>query len=94
MSNGAMGAEIIARGKLAAKGAKAKSVKVRTGYIPKAGDVVKLVDAVNVAAYPKYGAIGVTVRVVQPNTVFPERKVKEELKKSSEPAVEKNAQQA
>lgn len=76
ISNGALGAEIIARGKLAAKGAKARRIKVRHGYIPKAGDVVKLADEAQVAAYPKYGAIGVSVRIVQPGTVFPDRVIK------------------
>ncbi|MEM3215870.1 MAG: 30S ribosomal protein S3 [Candidatus Micrarchaeaceae archaeon] len=76
MSNGAMGAEIIATGKLAAKGAKAKQIKVRQGYIPKAGNVVKLAKRSSVAAYPKYGAIGVMVRIVKPGTVFPQQKKK------------------
>ena len=76
LENGAMGAEIIATGKLAAKGAKAKQIKVRSGYIPKAGDVVKLVDEAHVASYPKYGAIGIVVRIVQPGTVFPSPKPK------------------
>jgi small subunit ribosomal protein S3 len=77
MLNGALGAEIIAAGKLAAKGARAKSVKVRLGYLPKAGDITKLVDEAKIAAYPKYGAIGITVRIVQPGTVFPDRQMKE-----------------
>ncbi|MGC8629103.1 MAG: 30S ribosomal protein S3 [Candidatus Micrarchaeia archaeon] len=77
MSNGAMGAEIIATGKLAAKGAKAKQIKLRQGYIPKAGDVVRLVKEARIAAYPKYGAIGVVVRIVKPGTVFPQPRKKE-----------------
>jgi len=72
INNGAMGAEIIATGKLAAKGAKSRQIKVRQGYIPKAGDVVKLVKEARLAAYPKYGAIGVVVRIVKPGTVFPQ----------------------
>lgn len=71
MDNGALGAEIIAQGKLAAKGAKAKSIKVRLGYLPKAGNVTKLIDEAKVASYPKYGAIGIQVRIVQPGTKFP-----------------------
>ncbi len=77
MLNGALGAEVIAAGKLAAKGARAKQIKVRLGYLPKAGDVTNLVDEAKVAAYPKYGAIGITVRIVQPGTVFPDRVIKE-----------------
>ena len=54
----------------------AKKMKVRLGYLPKSGDVTKLVDEAKIAAYPKYGAIGVTVRLVKPGTVFPDRAVK------------------
>ncbi|MCL5239247.1 MAG: 30S ribosomal protein S3 [Candidatus Marsarchaeota archaeon] len=75
MENGALGAEIIATGKLAAKGAKAKQIKVRFGYIPKAGDSVKLVDKARVTSYPKYGAIGIQVMIVQPGTSFPDRQI-------------------
>ncbi|MGC8587194.1 MAG: 30S ribosomal protein S3 [Candidatus Micrarchaeia archaeon] len=77
ITNGALGAEIIASGKLAAKGAKARTIKVRHGYLPKAGGVTSLVDEAKIAAYPRYGAIGITVRIVQPGTVFPDRKIKE-----------------
>jgi small subunit ribosomal protein S3 len=84
---GALGAEIVAAGKLAAKGAKARTMKVRFGYLPKAGDSTKLVGEAHVAAYPKYGAIGVTVRIVQPGTVFPDREIKKiELPKAIEAA--------
>lgn len=84
---GALGAEIVAAGKLAAKGAKARTMKVRFGYLPKAGDTVKLVGEAHVAAYPKYGAIGVTVRIVQPGTIFPDREMKKiELPKAIEAA--------
>ncbi len=83
MNNGALGAEIVATGKLAAKGARAKQMKVRLGYLPKAGNVTKLVDEAKVTSYPKYGAIGLQVRIVQPGTVFPHMKVKKvELPKS------------
>ncbi len=71
MENGALGVEIVASGKLAAKGARAKSIRKVVGYIPKVGDVVKLVNEAHVSAYPKYGAIGIKVRIVPPGTVFP-----------------------
>ncbi|MGC8680193.1 MAG: 30S ribosomal protein S3 [Candidatus Micrarchaeia archaeon] len=76
MENGALGAEIITTGKLAAKGAKAKQIKKSVGYIPKAGNVVELVKEAHTTAYPKYGAIGVKVRIVPPGTVFPDRDIK------------------
>ncbi|MCL4411178.1 30S ribosomal protein S3 [Candidatus Marsarchaeota archaeon] len=76
MENGALGAEIIISGKLAAKGARAKSIRKSVGYIPKAGDVINLVNKGVATAYPKYGAIGVVVRIVPPGTVFPDREIK------------------
>ena len=83
INSGALGAEIVAQGKLAAKGAKAKTIKVRLGYLPKSGNVTKLVDEAKVASYPKYGAIGIQVRIVQPGTKFPQRVIKKvEMPKS------------
>jgi Ribosomal protein S3, C-terminal domain. len=52
MNNGALGAEIVATGKLAAKGARSKQMKIRLGYLPKAGNVTKLVDEAKVACTP------------------------------------------
>lgn len=76
IANGAMGAEIIASGKLAAKGARARSIRKSIGYIPKAGDITSLVREATATAYPKYGAIGVKVRIVPPGTVFQGRTIK------------------
>jgi len=73
MENGALGAEIIASGKIAAKGGRSKSFRVFAGYIPKAGEPARLVLQNHVTAYPKSGAIGVLVRIVAPNTVFPDK---------------------
>ena len=72
----ALGAEIVASGKLAAKGARAKSIRKSIGYIPKAGDISRLVREAAAVAYPKYGAIGVKVRLVPPGTVFQDRVIK------------------
>jgi small subunit ribosomal protein S3 len=76
IENGALGAEIIIGGKLAAKNARAKTSRKSVGYIPKAGDVTNLVREGVATAYPKYGAIGVKVRIVPPGTVFPDREMK------------------
>ena len=75
MENGALGAEIVASGKLAAKGARGKTIRKSIGYIPKAGNVTELVRSAHETSYPKYGAIGVLVRIVPPGTVFPDRKI-------------------
>lgn len=76
IENGALGAEIIASGKLAAKGARGKTIRKSIGYIPKAGNVTELVREAHATSYPKYGAIGVKVRIVPPGTVFPDRELK------------------
>ena len=73
MDAGALGAEIIASGKIGAKGARAKTMRVIAGYIPKAGEPARLVKEAHVTAYPKAGAIGVMVRLVLPGTVFPDK---------------------
>ncbi|MGC8669890.1 MAG: 30S ribosomal protein S3 [Candidatus Micrarchaeia archaeon] len=77
IDNGALGAEIIASGKLAAKGARSKTIRKSVGYMPKSGDVVFLVREAVATAYPKYGAIGVKVRIVPPGTKFPDREAKQ-----------------
>jgi small subunit ribosomal protein S3 len=83
IENGALGAEVIAAGKLAAKGARAKTIRKSIGYIPKAGNVTELVREAAATAYPKYGAIGIKVRIVPPGTVFPDREIKKlEIPKS------------
>ncbi len=74
MGAGAMGAEIVASGKLAGKGGRARSFRVLAGYIPKAGEPTRLVRKDHYAAYPKAGAIGIYVRIVPPGTIFPDKK--------------------
>ncbi len=76
IENGALGAEIRIGGKLVAKKARSKSIIKSVGYMPKAGNVTELVREAVTAAYPKYGAIGIQVRIVPPGTVFPDKEVK------------------
>ena len=71
---GALGAEIVASGKIGAKGARAKSLRVSGGYIPKAGEPARLVREAHLSANTKSGVIGVLVRIVPPGTVFPDKK--------------------
>ena len=73
MRAGALGAEIVASGKIAAKGGRSKTFRVMGGYIPKAGEPARQVAVAHVTAYPKSGAIGVLVRIVLPGTVFPDK---------------------
>ncbi|VVC04269.1 30S ribosomal protein S3 [Candidatus Burarchaeum australiense] len=84
MDSGALGAEIVASGKIAAKGGRAKRLRVFAGYLPKAGEPARLVKRAHVTAYPKSGAIGVLVSIVLPGTVFPDKK---EIKKVELPRI-------
>jgi small subunit ribosomal protein S3 len=74
---GALGAEIISAGKIGAKGARAKRLRVSAGYIPKAGEPARLVREAHLNANTKSGVIGVFVRIVPPGTVFPDKKTEE-----------------
>jgi len=73
MGAGALGAEIVASGKVAAKGGRSKRFRLMAGFIPKAGEPARLVAVSHVTAYPKSGAIGVLVRIVLPGTEFPDK---------------------
>ena len=71
MQAGARGAEIVASGKLGQKGAKARTIKVRAGYVPKAGEPARQVKIAKATAYPKPGAIGIVVRIAPPDLKMP-----------------------
>ena len=73
LSHGAMGAEIVAAGKIGAKGARAKTLRVSAGYIPKSGEPARLVKEAHLNANTKSGVIGILVRIVPPGTVFPDK---------------------
>lgn len=70
---GALGAEIVASGKIGAKGARAKSLRVVAGYIPKAGEPARLIKEAHISANTRSGVIGILVRIVPPGTVFPDK---------------------
>ncbi|MFH0818025.1 MAG: 30S ribosomal protein S3 [Candidatus Micrarchaeota archaeon] len=89
MDAGALGAEIIASGKIAAKGGRSKRLRVSAGYLPKAGEPSRLVKIASVTAYPKSGAVGVVVKLVLPGTKFPDKK---EAKKIELPRVISSAE--
>lgn len=72
MTNGAIGAELIISGSMS-KGSRSKRMRVAAGFIPKAGEVVRLVREAHVVSVTKYGVIGIFVRIVPPGTVFPDK---------------------
>lgn len=80
MNAGAIGAEIIVAGKVIGKGAKAKALRYRQGYLKKSGHAMKLVSKARYVAYLKAGAIGITVKIVKPGTVFADQIKTPELK--------------
>jgi small subunit ribosomal protein S3 len=87
MQNGAVGAELIAQGKIGAKGAKSRKIKVYAGFVPKAGNPVKEVRIVKYAIVTKSGVIGVTVRIAPPGIYLPD-KMKQIEKAEQEKAAE------
>jgi len=72
VESGAIGTEIIVAGKVVGKGAKAKALRMRQGYLKKSGELKKLIDVGRATAYLKAGAIGILVKIVRPGTVFPD----------------------
>jgi len=73
MAAGAKGAEITISGKLVGKGGKARSERVSAGYLKKAGEPSRLVQVSHTQAMKKAGIIGVTVKIVPPDVVFPDK---------------------
>lgn len=70
---GAVGVELILSGKLSGKGGRKRKQRIAEGYMKKVGHQVELVEYGKASAYPKAGAIGIKVRIVRPDTVFPDK---------------------
>lgn len=95
MMSGARGAEIVLSGKLMGKGGRARTEKYSDGYMKKAGDSAKLVSVGSTQAYLKAGVIGVTVKIVQSDVVFPDQiTVVKKISKKVEPAVKEEVTEA
>jgi len=73
MEAGAIGAEIRVAGKIVGKGGKAKTITVRKGYLKKSGEPMNLVNQGRYVARLKAGCIGIKVKIVSPETVFPDK---------------------
>ncbi len=100
MNAGAQGVELVLKGKLAGKGGRKRKERIAVGYMKKAGAQSELVEFAKGDAYPKAGAIGVKLRIIKPNIVFPdkvdikklleeEKEIKTETKEKSEDSKEK-----
>jgi len=70
---GAQGVELVLKGKLSGKGGRKRKHRIIQGYMKKVGDQVKLVDTAKASAYPKAGAIGITLRIIGPGVIFPDK---------------------
>lgn len=73
MTSGARGIEITLSGKIVGKGGRSRTEKYFQGYMKKAGDPAKLVRVGSTQAYLKAGIIGVTTKIVPPDTIFPDQ---------------------
>jgi small subunit ribosomal protein S3 len=73
MRDGAKGVEIVMSGKLIGKGGRARTLKMRAGYLKKCGrPAIDQVLHGHVTANCKPGVIGVEVNIVPPNVHFPD----------------------
>jgi len=98
---GAQGLEIILSGKIAGKAGRKRKQRIAYGYLKKVGEQARLVDYGKADAYPKVGAIGIKIKIVHPDTVFPDKekitdyiKAKEETAEKKEEETEKETKNA
>jgi len=73
LGSGARGIEVIVAGKIIGKGGRAKQEKYLQGYMRKVGDSAKLVRSGSTQAFMKAGVIGITVKIVSQDVVFPDQ---------------------
>jgi small subunit ribosomal protein S3 len=72
MRAGAMGSEIIIKGKLTSR--RHRYEKYREGYIPRVGDpALKNVHIATAAVKMRPGIIGISVKIIPPDAVFPDQ---------------------
>ncbi|MFA5930983.1 MAG: 30S ribosomal protein S3 [archaeon] len=73
VDNGAQGVELVVKGKLSGKGGRKRKVRIAYGYMKKLGAQTKMVDFAKAASYPKSGAIGIRLRIIHPEIIFPDK---------------------
>jgi small subunit ribosomal protein S3 len=105
MDAGAQGVELVVKGKLSGKGGRKRKQRVAYGYLKKIGHQARMVDFAKAAAYPKAGAIGIRLKIVRPDVIFPDKVdvlkvirdikgVEKEKKEQAEKALEKAKEKA
>ena len=83
LRRGAMGIDLVLKGKLTGKGGRKMKHRISKGYMKKAGHLTELVDYAKGTAYTKAGAIGIKLRIIRPGTIFPDKiSIKEIIEKS------------
>lgn len=93
MEAGAMGCEIIVKGKL--RSDRSRFEKVTEGYIPKAGEpAMKHVRKATIHVKMKRGVYGITVKIVPPEAEFPDKVEVEAEKAEAEAEGEERAEEA
>ena len=68
-----MGFELIFKGKMMSKGGRKQKYRFVSGYLKVIGDQTKYVKDIKVAAKTKSGVIGIRLRIVPPNVLFPDK---------------------
>jgi small subunit ribosomal protein S3 len=87
MEAGALGVEIIVSGKL--RGQRAKYEKFRTGYLPKSGEPpLRYMRTAELHVQLKPGILGVKVRLMPPQSEFPDKIRMIPIESGEEPSVE------
>jgi small subunit ribosomal protein S3 len=93
MEAGALGVEIIVSGKL--RGQRAKYEKFRTGYLPKSGEPpLRYMRTAELHVQLKPGILGVKVRLMPPQSVFPDKIRMIPVESKEEPSVETPEEEA
>ncbi len=72
MKAGAMGAEVIIKG-TTGKGGRSRKERAFAGYLKKAGEPVEQIREAKEQAKLKQGALGIIVRIVPPEVIFPDK---------------------
>ncbi len=79
-----MGFELIFKGKMMSKGGRKQKYRFISGYLKTIGDQTKLVKFAMASASTKSGSIGVRLKLVPPNVMFPDKVGEKEIKEALE----------
>ena len=89
-----MGFELIFKGKMMSKGGRKQKYRFVSGYLKAVGDQTKLVKFAMGTANTRSGTIGIRLKLVPPNVVFPDKVGKIEISSAIEKINKKEAQKS